>query len=79
MCQRTCRLRWTAGRGWGSTSRVVTTVRSLTVTPRGLSRPPELIERERGLRAAWVLDRLAALVSHAYADEGLQLRRVHAV
>jgi hypothetical protein len=33
MCQRTCRLRWTDGRGWGSTSSVVTTVRPLTVAP----------------------------------------------
>jgi hypothetical protein len=41
--------------------------------------PAELIQRERGLRAAWVLDRLAALVSHAYADEGLRLSQVHAV
>jgi hypothetical protein len=41
--------------------------------------PAELIDRERGLRAAWVLDRLAALVSHSYADEGLQLGHVHAV
>jgi hypothetical protein len=41
--------------------------------------PAELIDRERDLRAAWVLDRLAALVSHAYTDEGLRLGRVHAV
>jgi hypothetical protein len=41
--------------------------------------PVELIERERGLRAAWVLDRLTAPVSHSYAVEGLRLGQVHAV
>lgn len=41
--------------------------------------PPELIERERGLRAAWVMDRLATLVAHAFTAEGLELGQVHVV
>jgi hypothetical protein len=41
--------------------------------------PAELIERERGLRTCWILDRLAALVTDAFAAEGLTLGQIHTV
>jgi hypothetical protein len=41
--------------------------------------PAELIERERDLRGAWVLDRLEDVVEHAFAAEGLRLGQVHFV
>ena len=41
--------------------------------------PEELIERERGLRAAWVIDRLASLVENAFAAEGLKLGQVQII